>query len=121
FDTAVSTINDLKQRLDQQLAEFKRTLQDSSLSYHFSKTENYSIVITRSSTKPPANWITTKSKAGNRYWAPEVTVLAEQLKEAEVDLSRASIGALMACLEAFVDRGFAKSCSLAIDTVAELD
>jgi DNA mismatch repair protein MSH6 len=120
FDDAQAAVAMARAKLETQLAKYKSELSDSSISYHFSKTENYSVVVTKSSTKIPSTWTNSKAKAGNRYWAPESTALAEELAEAESDLQRASVGALMACLDAFVIR-FASDCSKAISHAADLD
>jgi len=121
FDSAQSSVASLKQQLDEQMAQYQRDLRDNSLAYHFSKTENYSIVVTRSSTSVPSQWVSTKAKSGNRYWAPEVLALVEELNVAESDLSRASVGALMSCLDAFLFKGFADVCVRAISLAGELD
>ena len=121
FDTAQTNIETLKTQLDERLAHYKKELKDSSLSYHFSKTENYSVVVSRSSTSIPADWVSTKAKAGNRYRPPDVALLSAELEEAESDLQRASAGALMSCLESFVEKGFALKCAFAIFTVSQLD
>lgn len=121
FDTAQSSTESLKKQLDERLAHYKKELKDGSLAYHFSKTENYSIVVTRSSTTIPSDWVSTKAKAGNRYRPPDVAQLVAELEEAESDLQRASVGALMSCLESFLEKGFAARCAFAISTVAQLD
>lgn len=121
FDTAQGTISDLKSQLEERLAHYRKELKDGSLTYHFSKTENYSIVVSRSSTNIPSDWVSTKAKSGNRYKPPEVSQLAADLEEAENDLQRASVGALMSCLESFVSKGFSHLCAKAISIVAHLD
>lgn len=121
FDTAQSSIETLKTQLNDRLTHYKKELKDASLSYHFSKTENYSIVVTRSSTTIPSDWVSTKAKAGNRYKPPEVLQLTAELEEAESDLQRASVGALMSCLDSFLVKGFAWDCAKSISIVAQLD
>jgi DNA mismatch repair protein MSH6 len=121
FDGAQQAIESAKEKLASALAQYKVDLKDNSISFHFSKTENYSIVVTRPSTQIPSTWAPTKAKAGNRYWAPEVLTLVQELAEAEADLSRASVGALMSCLDAFTEKGFAGDCGKLTSVVGQLD